>query len=635
MRYWLRGTRGGLVAFLVIAALVAGGLGWVTVAALRLEREQLDGRAGADQDELLRLAMSLLDNRVSPTLAREDARPYNQYSAVSATSVALVRHADKWEPGTVLEPSPLLGADLPDWLLLHFQIDAGPRWSSPQVLSPILAKRLADSGMDVPMTNVTPEREQLLEELKVRLSPKELLAQVEERGDELAWRDNTTVEPSSFNSSNLQTNAQSVPNQSFGQLGGVPPQGYQLRQDQMKRLTNETKPRAQKGDSNVFTGNYARNGEDWFAHGKRLVPGDKVSVSRGPMVRLWLTTSDEREWLVVARLVRVGERQVCQGIVLDWNRLQQVLAEEIAGAFPEAHFKPMRDLAPPHPERTMTNLPIELDPGTIPAALNDPGWTPLRIGLALAWTAALVALLAVGLGSWSLLDLSERRIRFVSAVTHELRTPLTTLRLYLDMLTGGLVREDRQRDEYLRTLHTEADRLNRLIGNVLDFSRLENQRPHLLKSPVKLGDLLEQVRVTWQARCQDAGKELVVENAAADGISVDTDPELIQQVLGNLIDNACKYSQGAEDPRIWLRTRAEGNRLMLEVEDRGPGIPPRDRRSIFRPFCRGREADETAGGVGLGLALACRWGQQLGGKLRLRPTPSRTGACFQLDLPLP
>ena len=126
-----------------------------------------------------------------------------------------------------------------------------------------------------------------------------------------------------------------------------------------------------------------------------------------------------------------------------------------------------------------------------------------------------------------------------------------------------------------------------------------------------------------------------MENAAADGISVDTDPELIQQVLGNLIDNACKYSQGAEDPRIWLRTRAEGNRLMLEVEDRGPGIPPRDRRSIFRPFCRGREADETAGGVGLGLALACRWGQQLGGKLRLRPTPSRTGACFQLDLPLP
>ena len=56
-----------------------------------------------------------------------------------------------------------------------------------------------------------------------------------------------------------------------------------------------------------------------------------------------------------------------------------------------------------------------------------------------------MALLAVGLGGWSLLDLSERRIRFVSAVTHELRTPLTTLRLYLDMLTGGLVRDEKQK----------------------------------------------------------------------------------------------------------------------------------------------------------------------------------------------
>ena len=116
-----------------------------------------------------------------------------------------------------------------------------------------------------------------------------------------------------------------------------------------------------------------------------------------------------------------------------------------------------------------------------------PGWTPLRIGLTLAWAAALVALLAVGLGGWSLIDLSERRIRFVSAVTHELRTPLTTLRLYLDMLTGGLVQEENQKTEYLHTLNTETDRLNRLVGNVLDFSRLENQRPRLEPDAVSCG----------------------------------------------------------------------------------------------------------------------------------------------------
>src|SRR5262249_241795 len=158
-----------------------------------------------------------------------------------------------------------------------------------------------------------------------------------------------------------------------------------------------------------------------------------------------------------------------------------------------------------------------------------------------------------GLGGWSLLDLSERRIQFVSAVTHELRTPLTTLRLYLDMLTAGLVREEKQREEYLQTLHAESERLSRLVGNVLDFSRLENQQPRLIKGHGAVDGLLEQLRATWQGRCHDAGKELVVENGLGADAELHTDVELVQQVLGNLIDNACKYSRGAADGHIWVR----------------------------------------------------------------------------------
>src|SRR5205823_1024814 len=208
-------------------------------------------------------------------------------------------------------------------------------------------------------------------------------------------------------------------------------------------------------------------------------------------------------------------------------------------------------------------------------------------GLALAWTAALVALLAVCLGGWSLIDLSERRIRFVSAVTHELRTPLTTLRLYLDMLTGGLVQEEERKAEYLGTLHTETERLNRLVSNVLDFSRLENQRPRLVLTRVGVGELLDQVAATWQARCEEAGKELTVDNQAGPEAALQTDVQLVQQILGNLIDNACKYSRGAEDRHLWLRAAAAGKRLVFEVEDRGPGVPKRERGSIFRAFCRG------------------------------------------------
>src|SRR5437868_13534031 len=100
----------------------------------------------------------------------------------------------------------------------------------------------------------------------------------------------------------------------------------------------------------------------------------------------------------------------------------------------------------------MTVLPLLLDPGPVESGDAPVGWTPLRSGLILAWIATFAGLATAGLGGWSLLDLSERRIRFVSTVTHELRTPLTTLRLYLDMLTSGRVKAEK-RDEYLHTLN--------------------------------------------------------------------------------------------------------------------------------------------------------------------------------------
>jgi signal transduction histidine kinase len=265
--------------------------------------------------------------------------------------------------------------------------------------------------------------------------------------------------------------------------------------------------------------------------------------------------------------------------------------------------------------------------------MSDTGMTPLRVGLVLAWAAALGALVAVGLGGRSLIDLSERRIRFVSAVTHELRTPLTTLRLYLDMLTGGMVQEESKKAEYLRTLNAETDRLNRLVANVLDFSRLENQSPQLHRTTVKVADLLQSIHATWHGRCQDAGKELIVENGFKTDMDLETDVELVQQILANLIDNACKYSRDAADNRILLRATVEGSRLILEVQDHGPGVTRRDRRILFRPFRRGRQADVTAGGVGLGLALALRWTTLLGGKLTLSSPTSDQGACFRLELP--
>ena len=188
------------------------------------------------------------------------------------------------------------------------------------------------------------------------------------------------------------------------------------------------------------------------------------------------------------------------------------------------------------------------------------GWTPLRFGLVLAWAAALIAFAAVGLCGWSLIDLSERRIRFVSAVTHELRTPLTALRLYLDLLLSGMVQDEEKRREYLSTLNAESDRLHRLIDNVLDFARLERRRRGDAVQTVKVTDLLSQVRATWTDRCANDSKELVAISTLPPETELSTDPALVQQIIGNLIDNARKYTRDAEDHR-------EGDALALELQE--------------------------------------------------------------------
>jgi signal transduction histidine kinase len=630
MKSWFCGKRGGAVAFLLIAGLVVGGLGWATAAALRLEREQLEARAQADLQGRVQFALSLLDSRVRPLLAREDGRPYNHYSAVYGISQALGPDGKPLGPGLVREPSPLISADLPDWMLLHFQVDEKNGWDSPQVPAPALRKQLENAGLAASLADVTPERARLLEDLKCRLPARTLLAAARDRSAEPSFRDVALVPAPGFNDNIL---ANSMPQ---GQQIGD--QFARMRQDQQIRLNQEGQARSQKDDAGVAHKNVAGNNADMPGKDvKKGAHGRPVEVVLSPMVPVWLAPEDGEPVLVFARVVRVEEDAICQGVVLDWRRLQYLLAGEVNDLFPGARVLPVFDAGANDPERasrTMAALPLQLDPGPQADGVPPLILTPLRVGLSLAWAAALVALLAVGLGGWSLLDLSERRIRFVSAVTHELRTPLTTLRLYLDMLTGGLVREPGQQREYLLTLHAEADRLNRLIGNVLDYSRLENQRPRLARGSVRPAELLDQVRTAWQVRCREAEKELIVENALPAETTVRTDAELVQQVLGNLLDNACKYSRGAPDGRVWLRARAAAEgRIVLEIEDRGPGVAPRERHAIFRAFRRGRHVNVSTGGVGLGLALARRWARMLGGRLSLGGGEDGVGACFRLELP--
>jgi signal transduction histidine kinase len=358
-----------------------------------------------------------------------------------------------------------------------------------------------------------------------------------------------------------------------------------------------------------------------------------IAVQVGPLRSQWLSADDGSHYLILVRAARMEAKTIYQGIVLDWSQVQEQLQDLVQDIFPNSNFKRVLPGDTPNPELAMTILPVQLEPTSSPD-LPSARWSPLRTGLALAWVSAITALLAVGFGGRALLDLSERRIRFVSAVTHELRTPLTSLRLYLDLLTSGMIEDPDKQKEYLNTLANESERLNRLIENVLDFARLEKRSLQASRANVAVSELTEQISQTWTERCASEGREFVVVSTVPVDQTILTDLRMAGQILGNLIDNARKYSRDSADPRIWLWVKpGERGRIVLEVEDRGPGVPARERSTIFRPFRRGNEADFTAGGAGLGLALAKQWAEMLGGSLTYRTPEGGIGACFRLELP--
>jgi signal transduction histidine kinase len=255
------------------------------------------------------------------------------------------------------------------------------------------------------------------------------------------------------------------------------------------------------------------------------------------------------------------------------------------------------------------------------------------LSLTVAWICvplAAAAIIALTVGAVSL---SERRGAFVSAVTHELRTPLTTFRMYAEMLAEGMVRDEATKQEYLKTLCTEADRLSHLVENVLAYARLERGRTPARSSPVSVGDLLARVSERLRSRADSAGMTLEVDGLEeGEERRVKADPSAVEQILFNLVDNACKYAGVAADRRLHIRVKPEKNRLAICVADHGPGISPEDRHRLFRPFGKSaREAADSAPGVGLGLALSRRLARAMGGELSYAP-PGGDGAAFSLEL---
>jgi signal transduction histidine kinase len=675
--------------FLLLSILLLGGLGWATLVALRVEQHQTLAACEAKQnetflqkqkefDDRLRLALWRADARLAPAIAREESRPSTHYVALHSPFPALNPNLTPTEPGKVLLPSPLLTAELPDWMPLHFQIDPYSGWSSPQLIPEELQKALRQQPLEIALHNCTPERTLLLNELRQKYphlktgqffitlgitpsdtdeGPFESFSEVQLPQEDRKSYQNV-ANSADFGSSKPDNRSEAVKNQEKNQGHGdsrgagnwimnpgnsknslvLIQNGRMINFDQYLERQGRLSAARKEGRGGYSADESRANVISKDETGKLLLDRTvTVEVQTGSMKPVWLPNRENPKHLVMVRAARIANRLVYQGYLIDWKKVQSILTEECADLFPHCQLIPLSASAPLRPDRTMSTLPLEFYPGeadpTLEPVTEPPqiGWSPLRIGFALAWASALIALLAVGLGGWFLLDLSERRMRFVSAVSHELRTPLTSFRLTVDLLNSGLIRDPQKQQEYLHTLDGEADRLQRLVNNVLDFARLEKTKPSLQVSTLKVSSIFTALETYWAERCTQAGKILVVDNKLSETTTLTTDNDILIQVLGNLIDNACKYSREAEDKRIILSGEETPYGIIFQVQDFGPGIPRHERRSIFKAFRRGGASAHIGGGVGLGLALCSRWIALLGGHIRLG-SPS-LGACFQVFVP--
>jgi len=225
-------------------------------------------------------------------------------------------------------------------------------------------------------------------------------------------------------------------------------------------------------------------------------------------------------------------------------------------------------------------------------------------------------------------QLARMQDEFVSTVSHELRTPLGFIKGY----ATTLLRQDAEWDtttriEFLRIIDEEADRLRELIDNLLDSSRLESGAIGMTREATRIAPLLRSVA----ERAQAAYPEMALRVEAPDGLPIlEIDSTRIAQVLDNLLSNAAKYAPGAP---VELRARREGEAMLIEVEDRGPGIAAEHMSQMFQRFYRVPETQRTVRGTGLGLYICRKIVESHGGQIGVDSQPGQ-GTRFHFTLPL-
>ena len=509
----------------VVVALVA--MAWISFIVLDLEQQQHEAQENAAIEENIRLALWRMDSAAGALLAEENGRPYFTYRPFYPAGAAYTHMYNELNYGQVLIPSPLLTFESP-YVLLHFQFDAAGNVSSPQ--APTSNDRdLAEAKYTAHERVVTAT--QRLEQLRAELNRAELAAVAGQVQPRLAAAPGDRVKaiaPSQIAKAKQRTEAE-----------------FKSRMWQQRDNV----------ERQVIASNIALNPK----------AATSATVDQGMMHAAWAG-----DLLVLVRRVTVNGDEYLQGCRFDWQAIRRWLLDEARDLLPDAKLEPVPGAASAVSSRMLVSLPVRLIPGAVDVQPVS-GISPLRLSLIIVWVCGLAAGGALAALLRSAIALSERRGAFVSAVTHELRTPLTTFRMYTDMLSRGMVKDESQRRSYLDTLRREADRLTHLVGNVLSYARLEKGRKGADVEPMALGPLLDRVNDRLEDRAHDAG--MTLDRRVDDEVwsaTVVVNAGGIEQILFNLVDNACKYAADADDKTIHLDARLDTSAVVVRVCDHGP-----------------------------------------------------------------
>jgi len=632
--------------FGVCATVVLCAMGWTTFTLMELEQESL---RRAVYEENVRLALWRLDSVIGPMIARENARPVGAYHAFYDIPDVWT-HMFKQVNG--MQVSPLLIEQTP-FVKVYFQYGPDGTLTSPQVPTSNM-RDIAE--MRYTTSEYIMQCEATLGEFAALAPRAQLLRRVPEVSQStVAWFDVERVnsrlalmQQDAFDNDNF-ANPYNVEQQrikgakeltkraqAYGtntaQYGNVG-RGQQLEEQQQQHLEQSAtiNAPAQQAATAQPQGEAASLPVQAMSHQSAAADDmQEASAAEAMMRPVWI----EGELLLVRRVGMAGGEQYLQGAWLNWSAMRVWLLDEVRDLLPEADLQPVMNENFNHETRMLATLPIKLVPGAVTLPAGAMGLTPQRITLLIAWAMVFVAVLAGAVLLRGVMSLSERRGAFVSAVTHELRTPLTTFRMYTEMLRDGMVRDKADRQQYLTTLSSESERLQHLIENVLAYSRLERGSARGRTETMTVRDLLGRISERLRRRSTQAGFE-IDESLPADvaQMQVATDASAVEQIVFNLVDNACKYAAMARDRRIHLAAERRNGYVVVSVQDHGPGIAGADRGRLFQPFSKSvHEAASTAPGVGLGLALSRRLARSLHGDLSYCDV-EKGGACFRLSLP--